>query len=307
MFITLKRIIKSGFKTFLRNGLLSASSVIMMTITMVTILSVFFASVLIEATITYVGNKVDVNIYFKPDAPTDQVLEFKKLVENIPEVDTDKTNFFSREDALENFKEKNKGNSTILESLGIVDENPLGAVMNIKAREISSYSSIAGLIESDDIQNKYKNIINNLSYNENKKSIEKLNIWIKNTYKIGGIVSLILVLISISVTFNTMRLIIYTFKEEISIMRLVGASKFFARGPFLVEGILYGIISAIFSLFITWTAVFYVSPSLNNIFFLDLNKFVSTNILEISGSLILGGIILGFISTYLSVSKYLKT
>jgi cell division protein FtsX len=176
MFITLKRIIKSGFKTFLRNGLLSASSVIMMTITMVTILSVFFASVLIEATITYVGNKVDVNIYFKPDAPTDQVLEFKKLVENIPEVDTDKTNFFSREDALENFKEKNKGNSTILESLGIVDENPLGAVMNIKAREISSYSSIAGLIESDDIQNKYKNIINNLSYNENKKSIEKLNI-----------------------------------------------------------------------------------------------------------------------------------
>lgn len=306
MFITLKRIIKSGFKTFLRNGLLSASSVIIMTITMVTILAVFFSTVLIKAFIVQIENKVDVNIYFKPDAPTDQVLEFKKLIESIPEVDTEKTNFISREDVLERFKLKHKDNIIILEGLGIVDENPLGAVMNIKAREIDKYSEIANFIENEDVKNKYKDIIDSLNYNENKVAIERLNILIEYTYKIGGIISLILVLTSIAITFNTMRLIIYTFKEEISIMRLVGASKFFARGPFVIEGILYGVISAFLSFFIAWTTVFYSSPWLNKIFALNLNKFVSGNIFEILGVLILGGVILGFISTYMSVSKYLK-
>jgi cell division transport system permease protein len=251
MFITLKRIIKSGFKTFLRNGLLSASSVIVMTITMITILGVFFSTVLIKASVIQIENKVDINIYFKPEAPIDQILEFKKLIENLPEVDKSKTNYISREDVLERFKNKHENNAIILEGLGIVDDNPLGAVMNIKAKEINSYSEIANFIEREDVKEKYSDIINNLNYNENKKAIEKLNVLIEYTYKIGGIVSLILILISIVVTFNTMRLIIYTFKEEISIMRLVGASKFFARGPFVVEGILYGIISAIFSLFIT--------------------------------------------------------
>ena len=306
MFITLKRIIKSGFKTFLRNGLLSASSIIVMVITMITLLSVFFATVLIQASVDQIENKVDVNIYFKPAAPTDQVFEFKKLIENLPEVNVDETNFISREEGLENFKEKHKDNPFILEGLDIVDDNPLGAVMNIKAKEINSYADISEFIESKDVQEKYSNIINNLNYNKNKKAIEKLNILIIYTYKIGGIVSIILILISIAVTFNTMRLIIYTFKEEISIMRLVGASKFFARGPFVIEGMLYGIISAIFSLFITWAAVFYVSPALNQVFILNLNQYFSEHILEISGVLILGGIILGFISTYLSVSKYLK-
>jgi cell division transport system permease protein len=306
MFITLKRIIRSGLKTFLRNGLLSASSVVVMTITMVTILAVFFSTVLIKASVVQIENKVDVNIYFKPDAAIGQVLEFKKIIEELPGVDLEKTNFISREDVFNNFKAKHKENEVILEGLDIVDDNPLGAVMNIKAKKINSYSEIADFIESSDIQKKYSNIINNLNYNENKKAIEKLNVLIEYAYKIGGIVSLILVIISIIVTFNTMRLTIYTFKEEISIMRLVGASKFFARGPFVVEGILYGIISAIFSLFIVWMAVYYLSPSLNKVFILNLNQFLSAHILEISGSLLLGGIILGFISTYLSVSKYLK-
>jgi cell division transport system permease protein len=251
MLITLKRIIRSGFKTFLRNGLLSASSILVMTIAMVTMIAIFFATVLIQASISQLESKVDINIYFKSEAPIDKVLEFKKLIEVLPQVDTEKTNYISKEESLEKFKEKHKDNPTILEALNIVSDNPLGAVLNIKSKEISQYSGISEFIEGDNITKKYGSIIENLNYNQNKTAIEKLNILISYTYKIGMVVSLILILVSIIVTFNTMRLIIYTFKEEISIMRLVGASKFFARGPFVVEGILYGIISAIFALFIT--------------------------------------------------------
>jgi len=251
MFITLKRIIRSGFKTFLRNGFLSASSILVMTITMVIILTIFFSTVLMKSGITFLENKVDVNIYFTPEAPADKVLEFKKLVLDLPQVNKEKTNFVSKEESLKKFREKHKGEKLYEDALEIIDTNPLGAVLNIKTNEIGQYSALAEYIESKDVQKKYGSIIHNLNYNRNKVAIENLNRAIKYTYKIGGLISLILIFISIVVTFNTMRLIIYTFKEEISIMRLVGASKFFARGPFVVEGMLYGIISAFFALFIT--------------------------------------------------------
>ena len=155
-------------------------------------------------------------------------------------------------------------------------------------------------------QEKFGDIIDNISYNKNKKTIETLERLIDYTYLIGGVISIILILISVIITFNTVRLTIYTQKEEIAIMRLVGASKFFARGPFLIEGVLYGFISAVFAFFITWAVVFYTSEALQSLFFLDLNLFFSNNIFAIFGSLALSGIILGFVVTYLAVTKYIK-
>jgi len=89
-------------------------------------------------------------------------------------------------------------------------------------------------------------------------------------------------------------------------MKLIGASNFYARGPFLIEGILYGLISGIFAIFITWAIIFYSTDILKEISSLDLNQYFSDHILEISGSLILGGIMISFISTYFTVAKYLK-
>ncbi len=248
-FVTLKRILKAGGKNFLRNGLLSISSILVMVIAMLISLAVYFSTVVISASIEMLENKVDINIYFKPEAPADKILEFKKNILSLPEVDVEKTNFISKEEALERFKKKH-GETSIMDALEVIEDNPLGAVLNIKAKEIGEYSEISKFIESRSVVNKYGDIIDNLNYNQNKKAIEKLNILISYTYKIGGIVSLVLVILSIIVIYNTVRIIIYNFKEEISIMRLVGASKFFARGPFVVEGMLYGIVSAILSFLI---------------------------------------------------------
>ena len=93
MFITFKRIIKSGVKTFLRNGFLSASSILVITITLVTIMSVYSAVVLLQSSIRQVEEKVDVNIYFKYDAPIDKILDFKKIIEELPQVDKERSNF----------------------------------------------------------------------------------------------------------------------------------------------------------------------------------------------------------------------
>ncbi len=306
MFITLKRIIRSGFKTFIRNGFLSASSIVVIVITMLIILGIFFASILMKASIAQLENKVDINIYFKAEAPTELVQEFKEVVFKLPEVDQEKSNFMSRKKVLELFQARHKKNAAMLEALDIVDDNPFGATLNIKAKKLGEYSGISDFIDDPDVFAKYGAIIENLNYNQNKKAIEKLNILVDYIYRFGLIISAILILISIIVTFNTMRLIIHSFREEISIMRLVGASKFFARGPFIIEGIIYGVISGIIALGITWLSIAYFSPMLKEIFILDLEEYFNTNILEIAGALILGGIVLGFISTYIAVSRYLK-
>ena len=195
--------------------------------------------------------KVDINIYFKPEAPEDKVLEFQKLIFELPEVDTKRSNLMSRDMVLSAFKKKHAGNLTLQEALKIVDENPFGAILNIKAKEIGNYKAVADFIESSEIQARFGNIIEDLNYQQNRKAIEKLNYFVQYIYKFGSIFSMVLILISVIVTFNTIRLIIYTFKDEIYVMRLVGASKFFARGPFVVDGMIQGIVAGIVSFLIT--------------------------------------------------------
>ena len=150
---------------------------------------------------------------------------------------------------MEEFKSKHKDDLIILKALDIVDSNPMGAILNIKAKKLGEYSEINQMLDSKDIQSKFGSIIDHSNFQDNKKAIERLDVLIQYVKKIGLIVSIALVIISLVVTFNTMRLIIYTFKEEIAVMRLVGASKFFARGPFVIEGMIYGVISALFAIF----------------------------------------------------------
>lgn len=306
MLSTLKQIIKFGIKNFFRNGLLSTSPVLVITLTLLVILFSFTATVLLQSGIKQLESKIDINIYFKPDAPKDDVLELKNLILNLPHINKEVSNFMSKEDILVEFKERHESRIDILKSLKFIEDNPFGAVLNIKANNIEEYTKIDEFIKSDNIYKKFGNIIEISNFQQNQRAIDRLNELINHIKKIGLILSLSLIFIAMIVTFNTMRLIIYTFKEEIAIMRLVGASKFFARGPFIVEGIIYGIVSAILALFIFWSVIFYISPMIEPIFLIDLNQFLSVNILYITAGLVLGGISLGFISTYLAVSKYLK-
>ncbi|HIP21726.1 MAG TPA: FtsX-like permease family protein [Candidatus Pacebacteria bacterium] len=137
------------------------------------------------------------------------------------------------------------------EVLDIIGENPLGAVINLKAKNIEGYKTIIEFLESDVIQAKYLSIIDSTNYNENKYVIGKITTLIKYITIIGLGVAGILIFISLIIIYNTIRLIIYSYKEEIQVMRLIGASNFYTRGPFLIEGILYGLISGIFSIFAT--------------------------------------------------------
>lgn len=302
----IKRVVKSGLFSFWRNGFVSLASVLVMTITLFVIGSTVFIGTLFNHTLDQIKDKVDINVYFITSADPQNILTIKKNIEALPEVA--KISYTSREDALANFKKKHENDEQTLQALEELRENPLGASLNIKAKEPSQYESIANYLQSKDVLLKDGvSIVDKINYYQNKTAIDKFTKIIDISKKIGLGLIAILVLFSVMVTFNTIRLTIYVSREEIAVMKLVGASNRYIKGPFVVNGIMYGFVSAMLSLVIFYPITFYFANTTKN-FLSGFNLFdyyiknFGQIFLIITGS----GIFIGAISSYLAVRRYLK-
>ena len=300
MLVLLKRIIRSGWLNFSRNSGLSLATIFIMVMTISLVTSLFLFRDITQFLISGLQEKVDISVYFKEAAPEEDILLFGEEIKKNPEVKN--VEYVSREAALESFTQRYKDNQVIMESLGEVG-NPLLASLNIKAREASQYMTVANFLETSS----YKNLIDKVDYYQRKPVIERIFSITSAINKTGISFSLILAIVAILVAFNTIRLAIYNSKEEISFMRLVGASDWFIRGPFLVQGAISGFAAAIITLLIFTGALFFLGPKLE-ILFLGLNIFNSfTGNLGILFLIqIFTGVGLGVVSSIIAVRKYLK-
>jgi cell division transport system permease protein len=298
-----RRIIRSGFVSFWRNGFVSLSSVLIITLTLFSLGSIIFAGALLNSTLQEVKSKVDVNVYFVPTAKEEDVLALKNKLSALPEVA--EVEYVSSEQALENFKKRHENDQITLQALDELGENPLGAILNIKAKETSQYEGIAKFLDSEGGET--GTFIDKVNYYQNKTAIDTLTKIINGGTKIALGITIVLVAISILIAFNTIRLAIYIAREEISVMRLVGASNRFVRGPFIISGVMYGLVSGLITLLLFYPSTYWVS-SITETFFsgFSLFDYFIGNFLEISGVILGTGIVLGAISSYLAVRKYLK-
>ncbi len=301
-----KRIIKAGFINFWRNGFVSLASVLVMTITLFVIGSIIFLGTIFNYTFSQIKDKVDINVYFVTSANPQDIMTIKKNLEALPEVS--KITYTSSEDALANFKKKHENDEQTLQALAELNDNPLGASLNIKAKEPSQYEGIANYLQSKDVLLKDGlSIVDKVNYYQNKTAIDKFTKIIDGANKVGLGLIMVLVAFSIIITFNTIRLAIYVSREEISVMKLVGASNRYIRGPFVVSGIMYGFVSAMFTLILFYPITFYSAKATEN-FLMGLNLFdyyirnFGQIFLIIAGS----GILIGAVSSYLAVRRYLK-
>ena len=300
MLVLLKRIIRSGWLNFSRNSGLSLATIFIMVMTISLVTSLFLFRDITQFLISGLQEKVDISVYFKEAVPEEDILRFGEEINKIPEVKN--VEYVSREAALESFTQRYKDNPVIMESLAEV-ENPLLASLNIKAREASQYMTVTNFLETSS----YKNLIDKVDYYQRKPVIERIFSITSAINKTGIGLSLILAIVAILVAFNTIRLAIYNSKEEISFMRLVGASDWFIRGPFLVQGAISGFAAAIITLLIFTGALFFLGPKLE-ILFLGLNIFNSfTGNLGILFLIqIFTGVGLGVVSSIIAIRKYLK-
>ena len=298
-----KRIVKSGFVYFWRNGFISLSSVLIITLTLFALGGIIFAGAVLNYSLEEVKSKVDVNVYFVPSAKEDDILALQNKLQSLPEVAL--VEYISSEEALANFKERHVNDEITLQALEELGDNPLGAILNIRAKETSQYAGIASFLESEAGEN--GTFVDKINYYQNKEAIDTLTRMINGGTKIALVLTLILVLISILIAFNTIRLAIYIAREEISVMRLVGASNRYIRGPFIIAGIMYGAVSGLITLVFLYPATYWVS-SVTGTFFSGFSavEYYIAHFLEIFVIILGVGIFLGAVSSYLAVRKYLR-
>lgn len=301
MFLTLNRIIKSGLVNFWRNGWLSTATVLIMTVTLLAWTSIFLLNVVLTSVLGILEQKVDISVYFNLDAKEQDILALKSKLENLEEVKN--VEYVSAAQALEIFKKRHSGDKILLKSIEELGNNPLEASLNVLAKDASNYETVASFLS----QNQLGNIISKINYAENKFVIERLGNIISVLRQSGLAASLILAFIAFLVAFNTVRLAIYSSREEITIMKLVGASNWFVRGPFIVEGVLHGAVSSVFAFMIIVSGVATLGPKLFN-FLPEINlvNYLGNNFWQLLFFQTLGGIILGIFSSWMAVRKYLR-
>ena len=301
--INTKRIIKAGFISFARNSFVSLSSVLIITDTLFVLGGILFSGALLRSSLKEIQSKVDVNVYFVTTASEEDIISLQNRLEALPEVA--EIEYISREQALANFKERHQNDEITLSALDELDENPLGAILNIKAKETSQYEGIAEFLEDENTNQ--GSFIDRINYYQNKTAIDTLSKMIAGGTTIAFGITAVLVLISIVIAFNTIRLAIYIAREEISVMRLVGASNKYIRGPFVVSGVMYGVVSALITLTLLYPATYWVS-SITKTFFsgFDVFQYYLSNFPQVFGVILGTGVLLGAFSSYLAVRKYLK-
>ncbi len=300
----LKRTFRMGFIDFWRNGSVSVASVVIMTVALSVVASLLLSRALLNSTLAEVKNKVDINVYFTTGASDDEIQAMSEKIQALPEVAS--VTYTSREEELADFKARHQNDSLTLQALDEIGDNPLGAALNIRAKDPSQYEGIAQFLDDQKTASD-SSIIDKVNYNRNKQAIDAL-LRIMSAYKkLGAAIAGVFILIAILITFNTIRLTIYMAREEISVMRLVGASTRYIKGPFVIEAMMYGVLGAILATIIFFPISYWAGPYTEGLGTgLDLWHYYLVNFIPIFFILLISGIFVGAVSSYLAVKKYLK-
>ncbi len=305
MWVNTKRIFKAGFIAFCRNAFVSLSAVLIMVVTLFFIGCIIFSSALLKSSLQTIRDKVDINVYFVTNSQESDILLLKKTLEKMPEVS--KVEYISQDQALDNFRKRHENDQITLQALDELGDNPLGAVLNVKAKETSQYESIANFLNQQNLAQGDSSIIDKINYYQNKDAIDRLTKLIDSGQKIGVVLAIIFALISILITFNTIRLAIFTAKDEISVMQLVGANHIYIRGPFMVGGILYGLTAGIITLILFYPFTYWLNTYTETFFAGDgIFTYYIHNFGQLFLIIIGSGIAIGAVSSFLAVRRHLN-
>ncbi len=304
LWLTAKRVARYGLIGFIRNGFVSLAAVLIMTITLFVAVGLVISNAALQSVLVQLTEKVDVTVYFTTNATDDQIQQLQNSLKALPEVAS--INYVSREQALTAFQARHQNDQLTMQALQELGENPLGASLEIRAKDPSQYESIAKFLDSQQ-NTALGTAIDRVNFFQNKAAIDKLTEIITTSREIGFTVAIIFGLASLLIAFNTIRLAIYTARDEIGVMNLVGASNWYVRGPFMIAGVLYGFISGLIVLLMMYPITLYLGPGSEqflgtfNVFGYFTSHFAILLVVVMAV-----GIGLGALSSYLAVRRYLR-
>lgn len=298
--VKLLRILKYGWNSFLRNGWLSASTISIMVLALIVFEGLIVFNVIAKGAVESIQEKIDISVYFKTNVTEDSILNIKRSLEGLSEVKI--VQYISRDDALRIFQDEHKNDPVITETLSQLDENPLLASLNIKAKDPRHYETIASYLDKP----AFNEQVDKVTYAQNHLVIDRLIAFVDTIRNGGAILTSFLSFLAIMITFNTIRLAIFSNSDAISIMRLVGAGNNFIRGPYIVEGILYGVIGAVVSFVLMIPIIGFISPYVANFIpEISLSAYFSANFLKLFLYQAIFGVTLGILSSVIAIRRYL--
>lgn len=259
MFTAFNRTIKFAMEDFSRNKGISIAAIFVLVVTMMLVTGLLFFHGMAGYLTSQIQDKIDITAYFKDEVKEDDILKVKdeilKMSPNIKNIE-----YVSREQALASFNQKHSGNAVLSKALQEVGDNPFAPSLNITTNgEPDQYAEVSNILQTSD----FSKLIDKVDFSQKKDTIEKVYSITSNINRFGILLGAILILVAILVVFNTLKLAIENSKEEISTMKVVGATDWFIRGPFIIQGIIYGVIAFLICILITILSAFFLSPKIS--------------------------------------------
>ncbi len=300
---TLWRIFKTGFRNLFRNAWLSTAATAIMVVTLVIVTFFAFSAMFLHNQLTAVKEKIDLAIFLQDEITPDQIKELQAKLSALNNVKS--VTYISKADALKRFSSISKDSKNLTDKVPDIG-NPLPASLEVKTKDASQLSEINQIIKASD----FSKVIKSTSYDDSdtrKKIYDKIIKISNGVARTGTIISVAFLIISLLIIFNTIRMAIFTRREEIEIMKLVGATNWFIRGPFIIEGSLYGVLGATISVLISIPIIRWMGPFFVSYFNApEVITFFSQRILLVVAAEFGLGIIIGVLSSWLAISRYLK-
>jgi len=303
MFSGFFRIVKFSFQEIVRNMSLSVMTVLILILMLLSINTLMVVRVLTDESIAAVKKQIDVSIYFNPEATTDEIQEIRDYVNAFPEVEQE--SFLTSDEVFVNFKKNYADSTDVLSSLNEIGTNPLGPTLIIKTRDPKDYSKIIKALSVPE----YENIIEAKTFGDTETAIDRIHVITTNVQKFTYFLTILFAVIAFIIIFNTIRVAIYTQRTEIGIKRLVGATSWFIRGPYMVESLLFSIISVGLSYVLVDFFLKFLDPYISVIFDKSnlLSNYLSQNLVSILGIEFGVVFLLTIVSSGLAMRRYLKT
>jgi cell division transport system permease protein len=304
-FVTLTRIVKSGALNFVRNAWLAIAAMAVMIITLTIVLFSVITNATFSNTIAQITDRIDVSVYLKDstDVPTGEQLAAN--LEQLPNVES--VTYLSKDEALERYRQQNADNPELLSAINETD-NPLPATIQVKPRDLNRIQEIRDFLNEPANSELWEDV----SYRDDRKEAIDRIAHATNLLRRAGIAAvLVFAFISMLIIFNTLQMAIFNRREELTIMRLLGATTWYIRGPFVVETVIYGILSAIISIVIINSLFIAASSALQatSLGLLDINysaEYFRDNFWILLTIQLVLGILIGAVSSVIATRRYLK-
>lgn len=300
---TALRVFKFAGQNFKRNIWLSLATTSIMAITLISVNLLFILNVLGKSALALVEERVDVTVYFKQNVSDEIVLSARSFL--LDRKGVKDVQFVGRDLALERFRERHQADPAILASLDELGGNPLGSSLVVRATDPSFYESILAALGNPT----YKDVILEKSFDDHRLLIEKLSSVTGKIKSSALVLSLTFAALVMMIVINSVRVAIYTRREEIGIMKLVGASNWFVRAPFLLEAMFAGALAAILATLVVIPGTAAIQPFIVKFFGTDginLMAYFKDHGLAFFGAQFLGATILPMSISGLAVGRYLK-